>query len=248
MPSIPLHISALFIALVFGIAFLIIISVQICNKRLELPFEEGRNNLVATIVVLLVWLFYTLIMGLSGYLLDFTFMPPKLLLITLPPLLFILILFLSKDFHRFVQPFDNFWFIYPQSFRILMEFILWLLFRYKVIPVQMTFEGRNFDILIGVTAPLIAYYCFNKKSWSPKVAIIWNIAGLLLLANAVLVAILSTPYPFRVFMNNPVNTIVFYFPFVWLPSVVVPFALLLHLISLRRLIHDQRGLKAAGSQ
>jgi hypothetical protein len=94
----------------------------------------------------------------------------------------------------------------------------------------------------------VAYYCFNKKSWSPKVAIVWNIAGLLLLANIVVIAILSTPFPFRVFMNDPANTIVFYFPFIWLPSVAVPFALLLHLISLRRLLHDQRALNTSGSQ
>ncbi|MDB5280998.1 MAG: hypothetical protein JWO06_73 [Bacteroidota bacterium] len=236
MPIIPLHISALFIALVFGIAFLIIISVQVCGRRLYLPFEERRKNMASSFAVIFVWLTYTLIMGLSGYLADFTFMPPKILLVTLPPLLFILILFLSKGFHRLHQQFDNFWFIYPQSFRILMEFILWLLYRYKVIPVQMTFEGINFDILVGVTAPIVAYYCFNKKSWSPKVAVVWNIAGLILLGNIVVVAILSSPYPFRAFANDPANTIVFYFPFVWLPSVVVPFALLLHLISLRRLL------------
>jgi len=66
--------------------------------------------------------------------------------------------------------------------------------------------------------------------------LLWNIVGLLVLANIVVVAVLSTPYPFRYFMNEPGNTIVFNFPFVWLPSFVVPFALLLHLISIRRLI------------
>ena len=100
----------------------------------------------------------------------------------------------------------------------------------------MTFAGGNYDILIGLSAPVVAYYCFNKKSWSPRVALLWNFAGLLLLANIVAIAILSTPYPFRHFMNEPANTIVFYFPFVWLPSVLVPFALLLHLLSIKRLM------------
>ena len=236
MPYIPLHISALFIALVFGIAFLIIIAVQACGKRLNLPFEETRNNISATIIVLLVWLMFTLIIGVSGYLNDFTGMPPKLLLIIVPPLVFILVIFMSKQFHELSAPLDNFWFIYPQSFRILMEFILWLLFRYKIIPVQMTFEGYNFDIIIGLTAPIIAYYCFNRKVWSPKIALVWNFVGLALLINVVVISILSTPYPFRKFMNEPANIIAFHFPFVWLPAVVVPFALLLHLLSIRRLI------------
>jgi hypothetical protein len=235
-PNIPIHISSLFIALVFGIAFIIIIAVQVCNKRLMLPFEESRKNLSVSIIVLLVWLLFTLIIAMSGYLTDFNDKTPHILLVTLPPLIIMVLLFQSKGFQGFYSPLDNFWFIYPQSFRILMEFILWLLYRYHVIPVQMTFAGGNFDILVGLTAPIVAYYCFNKKSWSPKVALVWNFAGLLLLINIVTVAILSTPYPFRHFMNEPANTIVFYFPFVWLPSVVVPFALLLHLLSIRRLL------------
>ena len=134
-----------------------------------------------------------------------------------------------------MEQFNVFWIVYAQSFRMIMEFILWLLYRYSIIPVQMTFAGRNFDILIGFTAPFVAYFCFIKKTWSPKVALIWNFAGLLLLGNIVVVALLSTPYPFRVFMNEPANTLVFSFPFVWLPAFVVPFALLLHLISIKRL-------------
>jgi len=235
MPYIPLHISALFIALVFGIAFLIIIAVQASGRSLNLPFEELRNNNAATIIVLLVWLMFTLIIGVSGFLDDFTSVPPKILLILLPPFIFILVIFWSKQFHDLCEPLDNFWFIYPQSFRILMEFILWLLYRYGVIPVQMTFAGRNFDILVGLSAPIVAYYCFNRKSWSPKIALVWNFVGLALLINIVVISILSTPYPLRKFMNEPANMIAFHFPFVWLPAVVVPFAFLLHLLSIRRL-------------
>jgi len=236
MPYIPLHISALFIALVFGIAFLIIIAVQASGRKLNLPFEQLRNNNLATIIVLLVWLLFTLIIGISGFLDDFTSRPPKILLIILPPLLFILMIFISKPFHELSDSMDNFWFIYPQSFRILMEFILWLLFRYRVIPVQMTFAGGNYDIIIGLTAPVVAYYCFNRRIWSPKAALVWNFIGLGMLLYIMVVSILSTPYSFRYFMNDPANTLPFHFPFVWLPGVVVPFAMLLHLLSIRRLI------------
>jgi hypothetical protein len=236
MPSIPLHISALFIALVFGIAFLVVIGVQACGTRLNLPFEERRKNFTASIIVVLGWLIFTMLMATSGFLLDFTSMPPRILIVTLPPVILIFIIFFSKKFDALIQPLDNFWFIYPQSFRILIEFILWLLYKYKAIPVQMTFEGRNYDLLAGITAPIIAYYCFNKNIWSPKVALIWNFVGLLLLGNIIIIAILSLPYPFRYFMNEPANTIVFSMPFVWLPSVVVPFAFLLHLLSIKRLL------------
>lgn len=236
MSAIPLHISALFISLVFALSFLILIVVYIAGTRAQLPAEELRNGIVATIVVLLVWLTFTLIIATSGFLADFSAMPPHLLLVVLPPLFFILVLLSSKSFIAHTEHFNVFWLIYVQSFRILMEFILWLLYRYNIIPVQMTFEGYNFDILVGITAPFVAYYCFVKKTWSPKIALVWNFVGILLLANIVVIALLSTPYPFRQFMNTPANTIIFYFPFVWLPTFVVPFALFLHLTAIRRLL------------
>jgi hypothetical protein len=240
MPQIPLHISSLFIALVFIIAFMIIITVQACGTRLNLPFDRRRKNLSMTIIVIMVWLMFTLIIAMSGYLFDFKSTPPKILLVTIPPLVFILLLLFSKEFIELISPLGNFWFIYPQCFRILMELILYDLYRFNAVPVQMTFEGRNFDILTGLTAPFIAYYCFNKKIWSPKLALIWNFMGLILLLNIVVTAILSTPYPFRVFMNNPPDTIIFGFPFVWLPAFVVPFAFLLHLLSIRKLLRNEK--------
>ena len=209
---------------------------QACGRKLNLPFEETRNNLLVTVGVLMVWLLFTLIIGASGFLEDFTSGPPKVLLIVLPPFIFILMIFMSKQFHDLCEGLDNFWLIYPQSFRVLMEFILWLLYRYRIIPVQMTFAGGNYDVIIGLTAPVIAFYCFNRKLWSPKVALIWNFAGLGFLTYIVTVSFLSTPLPFRVFMNEPANTLPFHFPFVWLPAVVVPFAFLLHILSIRRLL------------
>ena len=240
LPHIPIHISSLFIALVFGIAFIIIIGVHVCGLRMNLPFEERRRNLSVSLLIIFVWLVFTNIIAFSGLLDNFSAMPPKFLLIVIPPMLIIFLLIRSPQFHDLFDNMGSFWFVYAQSFRVLMEFILWLLYRNHIIPVQMTFEGMNFDILVGITAPFVAYYCFIKKTWSPKIALVWNIVGLLLLVNIVTVAILSTPYPFRCFMNEPVNTIVFHFPFVWLPAFVVPFALLLHLVSLRKLVLDFR--------
>jgi hypothetical protein len=42
------------------------------------------------------------------------------------------------------------------------------------------------------------------------------------------------PTPFRVFMNEPSNTIVAKFPIVWLPALLVPLAYGLHFLSLRQ--------------
>lgn len=212
------------------------IAVHFAGRKLNFPFEERSRHIANTIIVVFIWLMVTMIVAMRGSLADFSAMPPRIFLFIAPALVTAVVLTFFKKTGTFLKAIGPFWLIYIQSFRVLMEFILWELYRYQVIPKQMTFEGQNFDIVIGLTAPLIAFMCFNSKKWSPKVAIVWNIAGLAVLANIAVVALLSTPTPFRYFTNEPANTVIFYFPFVWLPTFVVPFAVLMHLLSLRQLL------------
>ena len=44
------------------------------------------------------------------------------------------------------------------------------------------------------------------------------------------------PTPFRVFMKEPANTVVMKFPFILLPTFLVPLAYGLHFLSLRQLL------------
>lgn len=57
--------------------------------------------------------------------------------------------------------------------------------------------------------------------------------GCALLATIVTVAFLSAPTPLRVFMNEPANTIVTTFPYVWLPAFLVQAALFGHVLVFR---------------
>jgi hypothetical protein len=122
-----------------------------------------------------------------------------------------------------------------QIFRVFVEVLLWMLFIQNLLPIQMTFEGRNFDIIAGLTAPLVSYLAYQNKL--PKVVlIIWNLACLGLLINIVSIAILSMPTPFQYFKNEPSNTIVTVFPISWLPTFLVPLAYMQHFFSLRQLL------------
>jgi hypothetical protein len=111
---------------------------------------------------------------------------------------------------------------------------LWALFVQNQLPVQMTFEGRNFDVLSGLSAPIIAYLIARQKISATGI-LIWNVVCLGLLLNILGIAILSMPAPLRVFMNEPANTIVASFPVSWLPGFLVPLAYGLHFFSLRQL-------------
>ncbi|MEM7181375.1 MAG: hypothetical protein AAF518_10715, partial [Spirochaetota bacterium] len=117
-----------------------------------------------------------------------------------------------------------------------IEIVLFWLFLYSMVPERMTFAGRNFDILAGITAPLIYYFGYIRKNLSRKIILLWNFVCLILLLNIVSNAILSIPFKFQVYAFEQPNIAVLYFPYIWLPSCVVPLVLFSHLAALRRLL------------
>jgi hypothetical protein len=168
---------------------------------------------------------------------HFQSLPPRILPALLVPLIAGLFLLRSAGARGLLARTPLQWPIYAQSFRVVMEIILWLLFVQHRAPAIMTFEGRNVDILVGLTAIPVGYFCFVRRSWSPQVAWWWNVAGILILLNVVVHAQLSTPSPLRVFVTDPPVTFIAYWPYILLPGFLVPLAWLLHaasLIQLRR--------------
>lgn len=192
--------------------------------------DPGRAMLAVT-----AWV--ALLGGLSveGFFADFRSLPPRILPALLLPLILGLLWLRSDRMreHLARTPFQ--WPIYLQSFRIVMELILWALYLQHRVPAIMTFEGRNADILVGLTAIPVGYLCFVKHAWSPRVAVWWNVGGILVLLNVVVHAQLSTPSPLRVFVTDPPVTFIAYWPYILLPGFLVPLAWLGHAISLIQL-------------
>ncbi len=184
------------------------------------------------------WLALTGSLAIQGFFADWSRLPPRLLPAVLVPMIGgLLLLTYSRQTRALLAATPLEWPIYLQSFRILMEIILWLLYVQHRAPAIMTFEGRNVDILVGLTAIPVAYFCFVRKVWPTQVALWWNAIGCLILLNVVVHAQLSTPSPFRVFLTDPPVTFIGDWPYIWLPGFLVPLAWLLHaasIIQLRR--------------
>ncbi len=179
-----------------------------------------------------IWVVLMGVLASAGFFSDFTKMPPRPGLVVLLPLPVILVIAFSKKGSELLQVIPPYWLIAVQSFRILVELLLLRAFLQNLLPVQMTFEGYNFDVLSGLLAIPAALIIKNKR-W-PGVSLAYNIIGLLLLINIIMVAILSMPTPLRYFMNEPANTLVGEFPFIYLPGVLVVAAYSLHIFSLRQ--------------
>jgi hypothetical protein len=194
----------------------------------------------ATILILLVWLVLQTLIGLSGYYTVTDTIPPRFLLLVFPPLLFIILLFLTSKGRKYIDNLDTKTLTILHTIRIPVEIVLFWLFINKAVPRILTFEGRNFDIFSGLTAPIIYYFGYIKSRINNKVILLWNFICLGLLINIVFNAVLSAPFPFQKFAYDQPNIAVLYFPFVWLPCCVVPLVLLAHLATIRQLLTKRK--------
>jgi len=104
----------------------------------------------------------------------------------------------------------------------------------------MTFEGYNYDILSGISAPIIYYLVFVAKKAGENTLLIWNFICLALLINILVIAALSAQTPIQKLAFDQPNIGVALFPFVLLPSVIVPIVLLSHLTVIRQLLFSKK--------
>jgi hypothetical protein len=83
------------------------------------------------------------------------------------------------------------------------------------------------DILIGVTAIPFAAFLWKGYSWSKYALVVWSVLGIADLVNAVSLGLITNPD----FGTSTMTT----FPWILVPTVAVPLALVLHGITLYRL-------------
>jgi hypothetical protein len=197
--------------------------------------RKARTPYRSTLVVLTAWVVLLGVLSLRGFFTEWLKIPPRIGMAVALPLPFVLWIGFSQRGTKLLRALPPQWPVYLQSFRVIVELALWLAVRDGALPVQLSFEGRNFDILTGIFALPVGYYCFVKKSAPSWLVLLYNIGGLLLLANVLVIAVLSMPTPLRAFHNEPANTLLAYFPYIYLPGVLVPLAYTLHICSLRQL-------------
>jgi len=199
--------------------------------------EETRKKASPVFTGLTIWLALQATLTLQDfYNSDTDSFPPKIIVTgILPALLVLLSVFATSKGRHFIDSLPLMQLTYLNIVRIPVEIVLYWLFLNKAIPGLMTFEGRNFDILAGISAPLIVYFGVTKGKLDRKAILVWNFICLGLLANIVVNALFSAPSPIQRFAFDQPNIAILNFPFSWLPTFIVPIVLFGHLASIRQL-------------
>lgn len=226
--NLPWYISITFILTTFVTVGFFLYSIK------RTVFETTSAKILSFLIAF--WLIFQAILSLGGFYLVTDAVPPRLLLTGVLPTILTIILYFGFARKSFIEKLPLKVLTLLHIIRIPVEIVLFWLFQEKLVPELMTFEGRNFDILSGLTAPVVYWLAFRNGKINRKLLIIWNILALGLLINIVTNAILSFPFPLQQFAFEQPNRAVLYFPYIWLPTVVVPIVLFSHLISLHQLL------------
>jgi hypothetical protein len=210
---------------------LIVIATALLLARMAGIARPGWT--LRAVVLVAVWLGLTAALARTGVLMNFDRFPP-------PAGLLIMISFVLTTVLAF-SPVGNalagipiIWLIGFQVFRVAVEIFLDWGNHAGFVPPQMTLEGRNWDILTGLSAIPMAWAASRGIAGRTGI-LIWNIAGTLLLLNVMGVAALSTPTRLFAFPGQLPNTFVAHVPYVWLPTFLVQAAWFGHLLVFRRL-------------
>lgn len=197
-------------------------------------YANGKPWLLTIAIV--VWSIIQSVLAYSGFYLETDKIPPRFALVLIPLTLFLILGLTPKALSWMHKTRNTKISTLLHTIRVPVEIVLLYLFIHKMIPELMTFEGRNFDILAGLTAPIVGLL-YLKNRISKKVLILWNIVGLILVSFILTNGILSAELPFQQFAFDQPNKGINYFPFVLLPATIVPIVIYTHItdiIKLRR--------------
>ncbi len=205
-------------------------------------FYLGSGSDKRIVPVLLIWVLLTGILSYIGFFERTDTIPPRMLLVFIPALAGVFYYWRKAD----VTKLQTNWLVAVHMLRLPVEITLYRLFLQGKVPVIMTFEGWNFDIIMGITAIGIGLYVWRihtvlLRRWFA----LWNLMGILFLAIIVVTAILSAPSPIQRLAFDQPNTAILMFPYTFLPAVVVPLVLLSHLLCLKQLRQSRKTVLAA---
>lgn len=219
----------------YALTFLAVLMVLILLKYHPNP----KSITLRYLLTILVWATYLIFISNTGLLNDFS-LPPRIpLLIVFPAILMILILTGRAGMQAVIQNTPVYLPVFLQSFRIIVELLIYGAFLEGIFPQRGTFEGLNFDILVGVSSIFIGLSAL-RGTISLKGIMIWNILSLGILLVTIY-AFVSAYYFTDYVQTAGDGSKLVEFPYLLLPSGLLPIAIFLHVVSIRQVLFRLRN-------
>lgn len=219
-----------------GVVILVVLlAYRTVLQRMAIPAKERSKKFIVASVVVLGWIAYLTILSLTDVLKDLN-LPPKFpLLIFAPQVIGFIIFYRRSKNSAVIKEIPKTWPVYFQSFRIVVELIILYTFYANILPETATFEGLNFDVLMGISAPFIAYLIVRKDG-SRLIQYLWNVLGICMVLFVAYIVASSIYFPETWGSETPLVSMKFMeMPYLLLAGFLAPLAIFMHVVSLAQL-------------
>ena len=225
----------------YFILFLAVVAIVLTGynavlKKLLVEKVERTKKTAFVGIAIAVWITYVFALSATGFFQVFT-LPPRFPIFLIFPLFLFTSIFLYRIRNsEFLKALPKSWAVYFQSFRIAVELLFAASVAEGILHKEVTLHGYNYDILIGLTAPIIAYLAFNRKVISEKIVLIWNFIGLGVLTVVVSLFFTTVFFPTvwgetTTWANPEFAT----FPYTLIAGFLMPIAVFMHVLSIVQL-------------
>jgi hypothetical protein len=204
-----------------------------------------RRTSFAIVTGLAIWLVYVGLFSSLGYMRDLSLRPPGILWVVGPVILFVVFVVVRFNIGARVAAAIPLWLLLGfESFRIGVELLVHRLWEDGLVPKLLTYEGGNVDMVFGLSAPIIAWIATTGRL-GLRLAMGWNVLGLLSLASVTASAVLTGPIKL---ISTEVPTVAMgFFPYTFIPGFLVPLAVTLHALAIRAIAARLRMMRSAAS-
>jgi hypothetical protein len=240
MPDVDLWIWAVLLGVSISIVLLIATGTYRAASGAGWNPRDRRSLVVAIAAALGTWfLLWTILAAVGVFRADPDFALPAIGPgVAIPIVAGSLMIWRSAPLRRLIAAVPQSWLLAAQTPRVLGVVFLVLLAQHKL-PAHFAGPAGYGDVLIGLAAPLVAYAYVTRAPGSRGLATAFNIAGIGDLVIAVGTGFLSAPSPFRLLFSRPSTELMTVLPMVLIPTFLVPIFVLLHVISLRKLMEER---------
>lgn len=204
-----------------------------------------RRTTLAIVAGLAIWLVYVGLFSALGYMRDPSLRPPGIVWVVSPVVVFVVFVARSSVAARVAAAIPLWLILGFESFRIGVESLIHRLWEDGLVPKLLTYAGGNVDMFVGLSAPIIAWVATRGRlglRLGLKLALGWNVLGLLSLANAAASAVLTGPL--KLVSTEVPNVAMGMFPYAYIPGLLAPLAVTLHVLAIRAiaaLLRDTRS-------
>jgi hypothetical protein len=189
-----------------------------------------RRTTFAIIAGLAIWLVYVGLFSSLGYVRDPSLRPPGIIWVVGPVVLFVVFV-VRSNIGASVAAAIPLWLILGfESFRIGVELLIHRLWEDGLVPKLLTYAGGNVDMFVGLSAPIIAWIATQGRL-GLRLAMGWNVLGLLSLANVAASSVLTGPL--NLISTEVPNVAMGIFPYTFIPGFLAPLAVTLHVLAIR---------------